>query len=151
MDRRGFGPPQGTVATTSASKEGDLRASCSHNHAPPRSWQKGNFLNTRPTKDDGFLRPFKRALPDIQALSDTLDPRPPDEFLNAMLELRDGSKEGAKAMCLVVVGEKGGSKSTFLKRYAEENPQEGIALRETPSRGDLLWARRHPRISCIHE
>ncbi len=49
-----------------------------------------------------------------------------DEFLNAMQELRDGSKEGAEAMCLVVVGEKGVGKSTFLKRYAEENPQERI-------------------------
>ncbi|WP_138983917.1 hypothetical protein [Sphingomonas elodea] len=35
--------------------------------------RKADFLNTRPTKEDGFLRPFKRALPDIQASSDMLD------------------------------------------------------------------------------
>ncbi|MDB5710359.1 MAG: hypothetical protein JWL96_2429 [Sphingomonas bacterium] len=49
-----------------------------------------------------------------------------DEFLDAMQELRDGSKEGAEAMCLVVVGEKGVGKSAFLKRYAEDNPPERI-------------------------
>lgn len=52
-----------------------------------------------------------------------------DAFLGAMQELRDGSKEGAEAMCLVVVGEKGVGKSAFLKRYAEENPQEQIVDR----------------------
>ncbi len=49
-----------------------------------------------------------------------------DEFVSAMQELRDGSKEGAEAMCLVVVGEKGVGKSAFLKRYAEDNPQERV-------------------------
>jgi GTPase SAR1 family protein len=49
-----------------------------------------------------------------------------DEFINAMQELRDGSKEGAEAMCLVVVGEKGVGKSAFLRRYAEDNPQERV-------------------------
>lgn len=48
------------------------------------------------------------------------------EFLDAMQEVRDGSKEGAEAMCLVVVGEKGVGKSAFLKRYADENPQQRI-------------------------
>ena len=45
------------------------------------------------------------------------------EFLSTMEEARAGSKEGAEAMCLVVVGEKGVGKSAFLKRYAAENPQ----------------------------
>ncbi|GAA0746162.1 hypothetical protein GCM10009075_31430 [Sphingomonas trueperi] len=50
----------------------------SEHRAPPTMHplvrgRKADFLNTRPTKDDGFLRPFKRALPDIQASSDTLD------------------------------------------------------------------------------
>jgi GTPase SAR1 family protein len=49
-----------------------------------------------------------------------------DDFISAMQELRDGSKEGAEAMCLVVVGEKGVGKSAFLKRYAEDNPQERV-------------------------
>lgn len=34
---------------------------------------KAQFLNSRPLRDDGFLRPFKRALPDIRTSSDTLD------------------------------------------------------------------------------
>lgn len=49
-----------------------------------------------------------------------------DAFVDQMRELRDGSKEGAEAMCLVVIGEKGVGKSAFLKRYAEDNPQERI-------------------------
>lgn len=48
------------------------------------------------------------------------------EFIAAMEELRLGSKEGAEAMCLVVVGEKGVGKSKFLERYALENPAETI-------------------------
>ncbi|MES2905260.1 MAG: TniB family NTP-binding protein [Pseudomonadota bacterium] len=48
------------------------------------------------------------------------------EFVNAMQDLRDGCKEGAEAMCLVVVGEKGVGKSAFLKVYALENPREVI-------------------------
>lgn len=52
-----------------------------------------------------------------------------DEFVHAMQELREGSKEGAEAMCLVVVGEKGVGKSAFLKRYANDNPQECIVDR----------------------
>jgi GTPase SAR1 family protein len=49
-----------------------------------------------------------------------------DEFLSAMKEIREGSKEGAEAMCLVVVGEKGVGKSAFLKVYAAQNPAETI-------------------------
>lgn len=52
-----------------------------------------------------------------------------DDFLQSMKELREGSKEGAEAMCLVVVGEKGVGKSAFLKRYADENPAEQIVDR----------------------
>ena len=52
-----------------------------------------------------------------------------DEFLANMQELRDGSKEGAEAMCLVVVGEKGVGKSAFLRRYAEENPPQRLTDR----------------------
>lgn len=52
-----------------------------------------------------------------------------DEFLADMQELRDGSKEGAEAMCQVVVGEKGVGKSAFLKRYAEENPPQRLVDR----------------------
>jgi len=43
------------------------------------------------------------------------------EFLDAMHELRNGAKEDAEAMCLVVVGERGVGKTAFLKRYAEEH------------------------------
>ncbi len=49
-----------------------------------------------------------------------------DDFLAAMQEVREGSKEGAEAMCLVVVGEKGVGKSAFLKVYAAQNPPERI-------------------------
>lgn len=49
-----------------------------------------------------------------------------DEFLANMQELRDGSREGAEAMCLVVVGEKGVGKSAFLKRYAEDHPPQRL-------------------------
>lgn len=48
------------------------------------------------------------------------------EFVDAMRELRAGCKEGAEAMCLVLVGEKGVGKSAFLKIYAAENPRETI-------------------------
>lgn len=46
------------------------------------------------------------------------------DFVEAMEELRRGSKESAEAMCLVVVGEKGVGKSAFLKVYAEQNPRQ---------------------------
>jgi GTPase SAR1 family protein len=49
-----------------------------------------------------------------------------DDFLSAVKEVREGSKEGAEAMCLVVVGEKGVGKSAFLKVYAAENPAETV-------------------------
>lgn len=49
-----------------------------------------------------------------------------DEFLASMQELREGSQEGAEAMCLVVIGEKGVGKSAFLERYARENPARRI-------------------------
>ena len=49
-----------------------------------------------------------------------------DDFLAAMQEVREGSKEGAEAMCLVVVGEKGVGKSAFLKVYAAQNPTDRI-------------------------
>jgi DNA transposition AAA+ family ATPase len=52
-----------------------------------------------------------------------------DEFLAAMQELRDGTWEGAEAMCLVVIGDKGVGKSAFLKRYAESNPLKRIVDR----------------------
>lgn len=48
------------------------------------------------------------------------------DFVDAMQELRLGCKEGAEAMCLVIVGEKGVGKSAFLKIYAAENPRETI-------------------------
>lgn len=48
------------------------------------------------------------------------------DFVDAMQELRLGCKEGAEAMCLVIVGEKGVGKSSFLKIYAAENPREAI-------------------------
>lgn len=48
------------------------------------------------------------------------------EFLDAMQELREGSREGAEAMCLVLVGEKGVGKSEFLKRYAAQHPSKRI-------------------------
>lgn len=34
---------------------------------------KAQFLNSRPTRDDGFLRPYKRALPDLRTSSAALD------------------------------------------------------------------------------
>lgn len=49
-----------------------------------------------------------------------------EDFLATMQEVREGSKEGAEAMCLVVVGEKGVGKSAFLKVYAAQNPTERI-------------------------
>lgn len=60
-----------------------------------------------------------------------------DEFLAAMQEVRAGSQEGAEAMCLVVIGEKGVGKSAFLKRYAAENLpvtiiEGNIAIRARP-------------------
>jgi DNA transposition AAA+ family ATPase len=46
------------------------------------------------------------------------------EFVDAMQELREGCQEGAEAMCLVLIGEKGVGKSAFLKIYAADNPRE---------------------------
>lgn len=49
-----------------------------------------------------------------------------DRFVDAMQELREGSREGAEAMCLVVVGERGVGKTTLLERYADMNPAQRI-------------------------
>ncbi len=52
-----------------------------------------------------------------------------EDFLASMKQLREGSREGAEAMCLVVVGEKGVGKTAFLKHYANDNPQEEVVER----------------------
>ncbi len=49
-----------------------------------------------------------------------------DEFISSMQELREGASEGAEAMCLVVIGEKGVGKSSFLERYAKDYPSKRI-------------------------
>ena len=41
-------------------------------------------------------------------------------------EVREGSKEGAEASCLILVGEKGVGKSAFLRRYAQSYPEQTL-------------------------